>query len=335
MSLSVSLPFRKSDTVEEEGGSSDHLRSVVLPGDSVSGAPGVLRGHGTLLSQSSGSADQSVSSSALGTVSFLHALVSVKPLHGRYFPSVGDVIVGRVVSVLGSKWMFDIRANVDASLSLASSHVTPFVVTSDGASSSAPVQLQSESIRRRTEADARHMRTVYSEGDVVVSEVQAVSSSGEISLQTRSSKFGKLQYGTLVRSRPSLIVRSPHHMLHIGGDVSIVLGMNGYVWIQPALHILAEQKDAEATDDSEQVGSFVSFENRPEGFSKRVPFSVRQRVARVANCVRVLTLLEMPISTGSINRVLANSESLDLNVRDMLLRGNVIDLVGNIEDVGE
>lgn len=46
--------------------------------------------------------------------------------------------------------------------------------------------------RKRSEEDERMMREYLSEGDLISAEVQSVFSDGQLSLHTRSLKYGKV-----------------------------------------------------------------------------------------------------------------------------------------------
>jgi len=75
------------------------------------------------------------------------------------------------------------------------------------------------------------MRTFFTEGDLLVAEVQQLYADGGASLHTRSLKYGKLRNGVFVSIPPMLAVRSKSHMYSIGNGVHCILGTNGYVWV--------------------------------------------------------------------------------------------------------
>jgi exosome complex RNA-binding protein Rrp4 len=70
----------------------------VCVSDVITTDPCVLRGHGTLLRS-----DGSVVASRCGRVERWNQLVLVSPLAGGYTPTVGHMVLGRVVQVLPSK----------------------------------------------------------------------------------------------------------------------------------------------------------------------------------------------------------------------------------------
>lgn len=75
------------------------------------------------------------------------------------------------------------------------------------------------------------MRTFFTEGDLLVAEVQQLFSDGAASLHTRSLKYGKLRNGVFVSIPPMLVVRSKAHMYSLGSGVHCILGTNGFVWV--------------------------------------------------------------------------------------------------------
>lgn len=121
--------------------------------------------------------------------------------------------MGRISEVGPKRWKVDIASKQDAVLHLAS------------------INLPGGILRRRTTDDELQMRTFFTEGDLLVAEVQQLFSDGAASLHTRSLKYGKLRNGMLVSIPPMLVVRSKAHMYSLDGGVHCILGTNGYVWV--------------------------------------------------------------------------------------------------------
>ena len=108
-------------------------------------------------------------------LSIYYRLVYVKPLKAKYNPEVGDVIVGRVVSLENKKWTVDINA----------AHYANLLLTA--------INLPGGEQRRRSEEDKLHMREFYSEGELLSGEVQSIGSfDGTANLHTRNLKYGKV-----------------------------------------------------------------------------------------------------------------------------------------------
>ncbi|CAD7953936.1 unnamed protein product [Amoebophrya sp. A120] len=109
----------------------------------------------------------------------------------RHFAlTVGDVVVGRIVSVLNGKWAVDVGQPRLATLPLAAIH------------------LPNNEQRRRTAEDLLNIRDFFKENDLIVAEVQRIlqpdssstagSQQEQIFLQTRSAKYGLLRNGIAV-----------------------------------------------------------------------------------------------------------------------------------------
>ena len=67
---------------------------------------------------------------------------------------------------------------------------------------------------------------------MLCAEVQKVHESGEIVLQTRSAKYGKLHNGLMVQVPAALVRRQQAHIVNIAQvEVFLILGNNGWIWI--------------------------------------------------------------------------------------------------------
>ena len=103
-------------------------------------------------------------------------LVYVKPLKARYHPEVGDVVVGRIVSVENKKWRVDVNA----------AHYANLLLTA--------INLPGGEQRRRSEEDKLHMREFYTENVLLSGEVQSIGSyDGSANMHTRNFKYGKVR----------------------------------------------------------------------------------------------------------------------------------------------
>jgi exosome complex component RRP4 len=123
------------------------------------------------------------------------------------------LVVGRISEVGAKRWKVDVAGKQDAVLQLAS------------------INLPGGILRRRTTDDELQMRTFFTEGDLLVAEVQQLYADGGALLHTRSLKYGKLRNGVFVSIPPMLSVRSKSHMYPVGNGVHVILGTNGYVWV--------------------------------------------------------------------------------------------------------
>lgn len=140
------------------------------------------------------------------------------------------------------------------------------------------------------------MRNYFQEGDLLVAEVQQIGSmDGAATLHTRSLKYGKLRNGLFLAVSGTGggnggVVRSRRQVwtvqtAHGGGEVSVVLGVNGFIW-------LAKHTETEPTAPQAQV----SISNLEDSMTDRMYSSenddmsrgTRQEIARLASCIKIL-----------------------------------------------
>ena len=176
-------------------------------------------GHGTYLAPTT---PGTITSSVAGTLQKTNKLLSIRPLRARYTPEIGDLVVGRIVEVQTKRWKVDLSAPLLAHLPLSA------------------INLPGGILRKRSSTDELAIRTFFSEGDLLVAEVQSIYQDGAASLHTRSLKYGKLRNGVflavsgtgggggVVRARRQVWTV---HTSNGGGEVDVVLGVNGYIWI--------------------------------------------------------------------------------------------------------
>ena len=93
-----------------------------------------------------------------GVVHLIDKVICVKPVRSHYRPDIGDVVVGRIVSVDSSRWQVDINSYQHAVLNLSA------------------INLPGGVQRRRVEEDQLHIRDYFVEGDLISAEVQSVGS---------------------------------------------------------------------------------------------------------------------------------------------------------------
>ncbi|EON67560.1 hypothetical protein W97_06928 [Coniosporium apollinis CBS 100218] len=244
-------------------------RSLVTPGETVTSDPQWMRGHGTYIPGDS----TSIVSTVAGTVLKTNKLLSITPLRARYTPEIGDLVIGRIAEVQSRRWRVDISAPLLGALPLSA------------------INLPGGILRKRTAVDELNMRAFFSEGDLLVAEVQSVFADGSASLHTRSLKYGKLRNGYFMAvsgtggSRRGGVARSRRQVFSLatargGGEVDVVLGVNGFIWI--ARHV-EQAKDVAVTRLEESVSlSIYSSQNDEIGPQ------TRREIARVAGCIRVL-----------------------------------------------
>jgi exosome complex component RRP4 len=157
------------------------------------------------------------------------------------------------------------------------------------------------------------MRAFFSEGDLLVAEVQAFFADGAMSLHTRSLKYGKvhrlaspspatihppaqLRNGILVVVPPSLIVRLKSHFHTLPCGVDLILGLNGHVWVSATTGIGSALAHTEASVDAEHTTSASLYSN----LNDPITADRREAVARVAAVVRALAAARVPITDAAV-----------------------------------
>jgi exosome complex component RRP4 len=284
-----------------------------------------FRGHGTFTTPFS----TSIIATVAGTVQKTNKLLSVQPLRARYTPEIGDLVVGRIVEVQLRRWKVDVAAALLAQLPLSA------------------ISLPGGILRRRTSADELQIRTFFSEGDLVVAEVQSVHADGSASLHTRSLKYGKLRNGFFLAvtgtggtgvSRPVVkegvasstvsavavgggaVVRSRRQVWTVdtangGGDVDVILGVNGYIWISKHLEgtaaVTSTTESISITRMEEMVSSSIYSSQNDE-----ISFQTRHEIARLAGCIRVLVEAGVRVDEETVTRAYVASVQVGLEMSD-------------------
>jgi exosome complex component RRP4 len=198
--------------------------------------------------------------------------------------------------------------------------------------------------RRRTTEDSLNMRAFFTENDVISvscadggenyllclnfahprfvcaffllqAEVQKLRHDGGVSLHTRNLKYGKLSNGSFVSVPSNLIKRCKHHFQVLGEEigVEVILGMNGFIWIQ------------EAPVEKVRVGKNIMEEDEgmPSTYTP-VTAAGRERVCRVRNSILALARRFMPIYNVTITDVYLASVQLGLPAKDMLSSQEIV-----------
>lgn len=310
-----------SDVDEGESGGEKSGLQIVTPGELVSEDPAWMRGHGTYF------LDNMTYSSVAGTVSKVNRLLSVLPLKGRYSPETGDHIVGRIAEVGNKRWRVDIGGKQHAVLMLGS------------------VNLPGGILRRKSESDELQMRSFLKEGDLLNAEVQSLFQDGSASLHTRSLKYGKLRDGVFCQVPSSLIVRSKNHTHNLPGNVTVVLGVNGYIWLRKT----SKMDSARDAPSGASMGSTsgptgakslkadnVSITRLEEESSWQIYVdendptitnSVRQTIARYANVIKALAYCEIGITQERI--VSAYEASMSYSNSGSLIEKEAMESLGD------
>lgn len=231
----------------------------------------------------------------------------MRPLRARYTPEIGDLVVGRVVEVQAKRWRVDVAASQLAILQISA------------------INLPGGILRKRTETDELQIRSFFAEGDLVVAEVQQLHQDGAASLHTRSLKYGKLRNGVFVSVSGTGggggVVRAKRQVwtmdvANAGGQVEVLLGVNGYIWISKQIE--ADGPAASAAADSvginrmeEAVTSKVySSQNDP------VDVSTMREIARIRSVILALVENGLKVDEESVTNGYAEALSLARETTD-------------------
>lgn len=284
-----------SDTEMSDGEEGQEFKkSIVTPGELVTDDPVWMKGHGTYFLE-----DKTYSAVA-GNISRVNRLLSVIPLRGKYQAETGDHVVGRITEVGSKRWKVDIGCKQDAVLMLGS------------------VNLPGGVLRRKSESDELQMRNFLKEGDLLNAEVQTIFNNGIASLHTRSLKYGKLRNGIFLKVPPSLIIKSKNHSYNLPGNVSIILGINGYIWLSKTMNSPKSQVNSstnKAQAAIESLGSYTpgqgsvsitrleeesSWEIYSDKNDPNISNSTRSNIARYYNVIKALSYGELGITEQRI-----------------------------------
>lgn len=284
-------------------------------------------------------APQRLIASVAGTVERVNKLISVIPLSPSiYTGQVGDLVVGRIVGVGGSRWKVSLTCSAPMSSGGNGS-------MKEGQLPLSGVNLPGGVQRIRTSEDVLEMRNLFKEGDLLTCEIQQVQKDGTLILHTRSLRYGKLDNGVLVTVPPSLVGRRKNHFVTLtgfigksspgatmdvdeeegGGDVDVYLGLNGGIWIQRT--VPTEWENAIRADQDERAPLAETLQKlRHRHATTRVSRSMREKIARVRNSIECLRLVHCQITPASIEIVAKASIDERVRVSDMLLPEWVVKL---------
>ncbi|KAF1993635.1 hypothetical protein P154DRAFT_527627 [Amniculicola lignicola CBS 123094] len=271
-------------------------KSIVTPGEPITSDTQWMRGHGTYIPPSS----TTITSTVAGHLHKTNKLLSVQPLRARYQPEIGDLVIGRIVSVGTKKWTVDIAAPMLANLPLSS------------------INLPGGILRRRTVTDELNIRTFFGEGDVLVAEVQTLHADGTASLHTRSLKYGKLRNGLFtsltgagggILSRRGGVVRSRRQVFTLqtaAGEIEVILGVNGYIWVSKHVSPTTNPSEINITRLEDAVSETL-YSSQNDALEP----TMLQEIARVSTLIRGLVANGERVDEDMIVRVYEGATDLE------------------------
>eukprot|EP00562_Extubocellulus_spinifer_P020494 CAMPEP_0178602556 /NCGR_PEP_ID=MMETSP0697-20121206/35030_1 /TAXON_ID=265572 /ORGANISM="Extubocellulus spinifer, Strain CCMP396" /LENGTH=381 /DNA_ID=CAMNT_0020240781 /DNA_START=43 /DNA_END=1188 /DNA_ORIENTATION=+ len=276
--------------------------------------------------------------SVAGTVERVNKLISVIPLASSiYSGQVGDLIVGRISSVGPTRWK----------VSLTPSTKSGGGGSGGGSGIAREAQLPLSGVdlpggvqRIRTAEDARGMRQLFAEGNLLSAEVQQVAQSdGTLMLHTRSLRYGKLENGVVMHVPPALVRRMRQHMCTLSNiGVDVLIGCNGGIWIQRSMPKVggADSAGGGGSAASAAAGTSISTtagamdedgaapladtlqKNRQRHAATAVLPDERENIVRVRNSVECLRLVHCYVTPDSIMKVYNEAVRLGVKVGDMM-----------------
>ena len=191
------------------------------------------------------------------------------------------------------------------------------------------INLPGGALRRRTAVDELNMRAFFAVGDLLVAVVQSVHQDGVAMLHTRSLKYGKLRNGCFVAvagagggggevARRGGVARGRRQVFVVqgargAGEIDVVLGVNGYVWIARRSEPVGEAVGLNRLEEAAAGSDMYSSQN------DYVAPETRREIARVAGCIRELVAAGRRVDEEMILR--AYEASLEADDEGMLLAG--------------
>lgn len=284
------------DMSDDDVPMSTDTKSIVTPGEHITSDPQWMRGHGTYVPPDS----STIISTVAGHLHKTNKLLSVQPLRARYQPEIGDLVIGRIVSVQTKKWSVDIAAPMLANLPLSS------------------INLPGGILRRITAVDELNIRTFFSEGDLLVAEVQSLHQDNTASLHTRSLKYGKLRNGLFtsltgagggILSRRGGVVRSRRQVFTLNtaaGEIDVILGVNGYIFISKHITTTADPKEIGINRLDESVTETLYSSQNDD-----IEPAVMREITRVSTLIRGLVACGTKVDEDMIVKVYEGAVELE------------------------
>jgi len=181
-------------------------RQIVTPGDLLAEGD-YLAGNNTYKE------DKKIYASRLGLVEYKGRKVYVVALNTFYYPSVGDLVIGKIVEVNLHGWTVDINSPYMANLNA------------------------SEALNRPFKPQRNELSDFLDVGDLILAKIIAYNRTRDPSLTIREPELGKITHGQIVKVSPAKIPRiigrkgSMISMLKKDTRCNIIVGQNGLILI--------------------------------------------------------------------------------------------------------
>jgi exosome complex component RRP4 len=151
---------------------------------------------------------------AIGVFSVKNEKLRVRVLKGRYYPKVGDKVIGYIEDCNLTSWIVNIRGPYSG------------------------VLLASNAIKGRFDPIKDDTRRIFDVGDVIRAEIISFDRTRDPMLATKYSRLGKLEGGRVIEVSPNHIPRiigskgSMIQMIKNKTNTRITVAQNGRVWIR-------------------------------------------------------------------------------------------------------
>jgi exosome complex component RRP4 len=182
-------------------------RQLVLPGD-------LLADDDYKAGENTYAEESKIFASKIGIVGSRRNVIHVIALRGFYSPQVGDIVIGKVVSINLGGWVLDINSPYQAIL---------FV---------------SEVFERSFNPRKDELSEVFNTGDMILAKVSGFDRTRDPVLTLRGRGLGKITHGRIIEMTSAKIPRligkkgSMIDMIKKGTGCQIVVGQNGRVLVR-------------------------------------------------------------------------------------------------------
>lgn len=192
--------------------------------------------------------EEKIYASRIGLTRYVGKRVDVVALKGCYMPSVGDLVIGKVIEPELNGWLVDINSPYSARLFASDAFERPFNPRRD------------------------ELTRMFDTGDLLLAKVLAFDRTRDPVLSIRGPKLGKITRGRVIKITPTKIPRligskgSMINLLKKETNSYIVVGQNGLILIRSnrpedeALAILAVrtiEKEAHTSGLTDRVSELI------------------------------------------------------------------------------
>jgi exosome complex component RRP4 len=118
----------------------------------------------------------------------------------------------------------------------------------------------------------------------------------------------QLEKGQLLTAPPYLVKRRKQHFHHLQQyNTDLILGCNGFVWV------------GQHVETSEKENTILSDEpSSKEDTGNTVPLETRRHICRIANAIRLLSVIGLTLTVESITDTVEASVRSNIEINEML-----------------